>query len=158
MAIRDPKGIKKLVNRGKRTQFKKGDKRCGRKPLAVELKAREFILKVMNGEPGLETLVKKIFTQALKGSFKHQELLLNYILGRPVEKIKIDNAYGSTPVVSAPVVKIIADTLRLQRLEKDAEEVVEPDRIEEAEAILEAAITHSPPVEQVNGVAKKKVK
>lgn len=137
----------------KGTQFKKGDPRAGRKPRVIELKAREFILKIIDGDRGLERLVKKIFDQALKGAYKQQELLLNYILGRPVEKIKIDAAYGANTVVAAPVLQIIADTLRLKRLEADAAEVpeaVEENRIEEVERVLEGAITNG----KANGTSK----
>jgi hypothetical protein len=137
------KAANKVVLRGMKTRFKKGQKvNRGRKPLAIELKAREFILACINGQKGVDALVMKIYSQALKGSFKQQELLLNYILGKPVERLKIDGAYGAAPVMSAPVVKIIADTLRLARLEKDAEEPVPVDenRIAEAEKVLEEAI------------------
>lgn len=139
-------GNRLAAKNGKKTRWKKGQlvPGRGRKPRAIELKAREFILKIINGEEGMERLVKKIFAQALKGSYKQQELMLNYILGKPVERIKIDQAYGSQPVISQPVLNIIADTLRLQRLERDAEAplevAVEESRIVEAERVLEEAV------------------
>jgi hypothetical protein len=132
----------------KKTQFQKDDGRPkGRKPLVLELNAREFILGCINGGVGVDVIVRKVYYQAAKGSFKHQELLLNYILGKPTERIKLENADGKPLPTYSPVVKIIADHLRLEKLTKDAEEVVDKDRIEEAEAILNNAITHSPTVE-----------
>lgn len=159
MALKDKKKIAKLVKRGKRTQFRKGDGRVkGRKPLAIELKAREFILGCIGGMKGFEEVVKKVFKQAKAGNFKQQELLMNYILGRPVEKLKIDSAYGPSTVMSAPVIKIIADTLRLQRLEKDAAEpVMDEDRIVEAERVLEEAISNGAATLNGNGKHESKI-
>lgn len=152
------KRLKNLVKQGKKTRFKPGH-HIGRKPRVIELKAREFILSVINGEQGVEKLVKKIYDQAVKGSYKQQELLLNYILGKPVEKLKIERAYGSQPVVSEPVIKIIADTLRLQRLERDSEApleegVVEESRIAEAERVLEDAVSNGQATLHLNGKKK----
>jgi len=147
---------RKPPKNGEAHRFKVGNKGGGRKPLAVELNAREFILSVINGTDGVQDLINKIYSQALKGSFKHQELLLNYILGKPTERIKLENANGGPLPTYSPVVKIIADHLRLEKLNKDAEEVVDKDRIEEAERILNGAIAHSPSVD-LAGVAQDNV-
>lgn len=136
-------GNRQASKYGVATRFKSGDgRKRGRKPVAIELKAREFILGCINGEEGVRRLIGKVYAQAMKGSYKQQELLFNYILGRPVERIKIDSAYGPSAVTSAPVINIIADTLRLARLERDSKEEVpvDEDRIAEAEQVLERAI------------------
>jgi len=148
----------KLVEAGRKTRWKKGvaPNPKGRPPLAIELKARDFILQCIGGEEGVKTLVDKIFTQATKGSFKHQELLLNYILGKPTERIKLENANGGPLPTYSPVVKIIADHLRLEKLNKDAEEVVDKDRIEEAERILNGAIAPSHTVD-MSGIAQDNI-
>lgn len=153
------KGNPHAAKNGIVTRFKKGKvPKGGRKPVAIELKAREFILKCINGEKGAEELVAKIYSQAMKGAYKQQELLMNYILGRPVEKLKIDSAYGPSTVMSAPVIKIIADTLRLQRLEKDAAEpVMDEDRIVEAERVLEEAISNGATTLNGNGKHESKI-
>lgn len=79
--------------------------------------------------------------QALKGSYKHQELLLNYILGKPVEKVKLEQ-YGQVSAPSPTVVKVIADHLRLERLNADAATapVISDDRIKDMEDELNKAI------------------
>jgi len=140
-----------LVQRqGYRPTFAIGNKLGGRKPAALELRAREFILKCINGEAGVKKLIAKIFALALKGQFRQQELLLNYILGKPTERVKIENA-SSDGVVFNPVVKIIADHLRLEKLERDsaaAPTVVEEDRVKEMEAILNKEIEKPIPVEE----------
>jgi len=121
--------------------FQKGNKFGGNKPIAITMKAREFILACINGEDGVNRIVHKIYMQALKGSYKHQELLLNYILGRPVESVKLDVS-GSGVAPSHTVVKIIADHMRLERLRSDAEAapVISQDRIKDMEDILNKEI------------------
>lgn len=132
----------------KKHGFKPGHKHGGRKPIAVELKAREFILKCIGGEEGVKKIIMSAFGKAVKGSIKHQEFLMNYILGRPVDRIKIESNYG-VEATSAPVVKIIADTLRLAKLEKDLEASPEPaidqSRIEEMEKLLNKEIKEPTP-------------
>ena len=123
------KKVKQLINKKK--------KPTGRAPQAVYTNARAFVMQVIGGEDGIDRIVHKVFLQALKGSYKHQELLLNYILGKPLETVKLQQ-YG-TPVTPSPaVVKIIADHLRLERLNKDAEAapVITEDRIKEMEDTL----------------------
>lgn len=137
-------------------RFKPGNKGGGRKPLAIELNAREFILGCISGAEGMKAIVEKVYAQALKGSFKHQELLLNYVVGKPTERIKLENANGGPLPNYSPVVKIIADHLRLEKLNKDAEEVVDKDRVEEAERILNDAVAHSPSVDMA-GIAQDNV-
>lgn len=109
-------------------------------PQAVYTNARAFVLATIGGEDGLDRIIHKVFLQALKGSFKHQELLLNYILGKPVEKVKLEQ-HGA-PASSPAVVKIIADHLRLDRLQADvdAAPIVSADRIKEMENILNKEI------------------
>lgn len=113
----------------------------GRAPQAVYTNARAFVLQVIGGEDGIDRIVHKVFTQALKGSFKHQELLLNYILGKPVEKLKLEQ-YGQGNLPSRSVVKVIADHLRLERLNADAAAAPEisEDRIKEMEDVLNKEI------------------
>lgn len=132
-----------MRERGKANHFKPGHKGGGRKPLAIELKAREAILHCIGGSKGFEELVAKIFQKAKAGSFRHQELLLNYILGKPTDKLKIENASGADLNAGAPIVKIIADTIRLDRLNKDIAErdkTTPEERIKEAEEILNKEI------------------
>lgn len=123
--------------------FQKGHKLSpaqGRPPRAVELKAREFILECIKGDEGIKKIIDKVYRQAIKGSHKHQELLLHYILGKPTDKIKIE-ATGNIPASNPTVVKIIADNLRLDQLNKDvqAAPVISQDRINEMEKILNDA-------------------
>ena len=135
----------------KRHRFANGNTMGGRKPAALELRAREFILKCIEGEKGVRMLVNKIFSQALKGQYRQQELLLNYILGRPTERVQIESA-NSHDVSFPPVVKIIADHLRLEKLERDAASaptVVETERVEEMERILNNAVNTAPEVEVI---------
>lgn len=103
----------------------------------AKLKARDFILDSIGGPDALFVLVTKIYNQAKRGSFKHQELLMNYLLGKPVDRIKLENA-PSGSVVSRPVLQILADNIRLDRLDKDvkAASVMSDDRIKEMEDIL----------------------
>jgi len=68
---------------------KNGGKRegAGRKTKAEELGLPMLIEDVI-GESGKRDLIKKIFSQAKAGSFNHQQLLMHYSFGKPVEKIK----------------------------------------------------------------------
>ena len=123
--------------------FKKGNK-AAQLHIAPALKmgAREFVLRCIGGDEGVKAIVAKAFQKAKAGSYRHQELLLNYILGKPVDKVKLD-VNGNLPVTSAPVVKIIADHLRLEKLEKDlvaAPPIVSASAIEEMENILNKEI------------------
>lgn len=113
-------------------------KRGGRVPEVVKLQAQQFIMQVIGGEDGIDRIVHKVYMQALKGSYKHQELLLNYLLGKPVERLKLE-AHGSAILPSRTVVKVIADTVRLNKLHDDAKAapaVVDQDRIDEMERLL----------------------
>lgn len=128
-----------------RNKFPKGNKfGKGATPRAITLRAREFVLQCINGEEGMKLILAKIFAQAKRGSYKHQELIMNYVLGRPVENIKIDAAYGKSMLTSPTVVKIIADNIRLDKLSKDAEaakdNVVSAERIKEMEDVLNKEI------------------
>jgi hypothetical protein len=92
-------------------------------------------------EPGFIQIIQRMFAQARKGSFKHQELLLYYILGKPTDHLHLEG--DKLPLMQYnPVVKIIADTLRLERLEKDKQTAgdVPQSAIDEAEGILNKAV------------------
>lgn len=132
------KELPKIHRFGKGNKFGKGAP-----PVAIKLKAREFILECIGGEKGVQLIIAKVFQKAKAGSIKHQELLLNYILGRPVENIKIDAAYGQSMLSSPSVVKIIADNIRLDKLATDADAArsnMTPERIKEMEDILNKEI------------------
>jgi hypothetical protein len=145
----------------RRATFAKGNR--GATPKVLQIKAREFIIKCCNGEAGVKKLIKKIYANALKGNFRAQELLLNYILGRPTEKIKIESA-DTNGIAYTPVVRIIADNLRLEKLNKDVDSapvVVDPDRIKEMEDVLNRAAENSnvtPTVEEEPTPKKKRQK
>lgn len=106
----------------------------------ARMKSREFIMQVIGGEDGLDRVVYKVFTQALKGSYKHQELLMNYLLGKPVERLQLEQYIDRAgPTYSPPVIKIVADHMRLEKLYKDvgaAEGVIDESRIQEMESVL----------------------
>ena len=128
----------------RRSTFVKGNR--GSRPKVLQIKAREFIIKCCNGESGVQLLVKKLYAQALRGNFRAQELLLNYILGKPTEKVKIESA-NENGIAYTPIVRIIADHLRLEKLNKDidgAPTVVEQERVEEMERVLNGAINGTP--------------
>jgi len=125
---------------GKAHAFTKGNKLGGRKPTTVELGSRQKILDII-GPNGFTQIVQRMFAQARKGSFRHQELLCHYILGKPTDRIKIEGD-GSPMMQYNPVVKIIADTLRLEKLEKDTrtDGVIKEDTIKEVEQVLTDAV------------------
>ena len=156
------------VDSNGRATFVRGNR--GKVAKAIQVNAREFIIKCCNGEAGVKKLIEKIYAQALKGQFRAQELLLNYILGRPTERIKIENA-DKEGISYSPVVRIIADHLRLEKLERDAAaapSVVEEQRVEEMEKVLNNAIAIAPevptveeesaPKQKFNGTATRKHK
>lgn len=108
----------------------------GKRPEIIRFGSREYIMGII-GLDGLEKVVMKVYNQAIKGSFKHQELLMNYLMGKPVEKLKLD-AYvdkGMTRPVST-VYQIIAEPTRLGKLHADAEIVVDHGQIKEMEDLL----------------------
>lgn len=118
-------------------------------PAALKIKAHLFVLKCCNGEAGVKKLIEKIYAQAMKGNFRAQELLLNYILGRPTERVKIENAQENG-IAYNPTVRIIADHLRLEKLQRDADNaptVVEENRVQEMESILNKEIEKPSPIE-----------
>ena len=103
----------------------------------AKLKAKEFILESIGGQDSLFLLVTKIYQQAMKGSYKHQELLMNYLLGKPMDRVQIESANGKDILPSHSVVKIIADNIRLDKLSKDIEMVgMDENRIKEMEDML----------------------
>ena len=108
----------------------------------VDLKsnARDLVIVCLGGKSGVVKLLNKVIDQALKGSFKHQELLLNYILGKPVERLKLDASLDKenhVPII--PVMQIVASAPRLNKLAQDSEvidEAMSEERIKQMEDLL----------------------
>lgn len=67
---------------------------AGRKSKAEELKAAEKIEAILNeiDPQWLKNVLAKVYEGAKKGSFKHQELLLAYRLGKPTDKIDLSGS------------------------------------------------------------------
>jgi hypothetical protein len=61
---------------------------AGRKTKAEEMGLPALIEDVI-GDAGKKTLVQTIFRQATGGSFKHQELLMQYIYGKPQDYVDV---------------------------------------------------------------------
>ena len=105
----------------------------------IKENGRNFVLLSIGGRNGVVMILEKVLSQALRGSFKHQELLLNYILGKPVERLKLDALVDrENQPVSNTVFQIIADNVRLDKLAKDVEaaEGVDEERIKAMENLL----------------------
>jgi hypothetical protein len=62
---------------------------AGRKSKAEELQLSKLIEDVI-GEDGKKELISKIYEQSKGGSFPHQQLLMNYMFGKPKEKVDAD--------------------------------------------------------------------
>lgn len=125
------------LDSNRRATFTKGNK-LAPIPKALRLHAREFILNCIQGEGGVKKVIAKIYAQATRGNFRAQELLLNYIFGRPTERVQIESNSNHN-VVIVPTVKIIADNLRLGKLQKDSDNappIVEAFKVEDMEAVL----------------------
>lgn len=60
----------------------------GRKSKADELGLPALVEEVL-GDDGKKELLQKIADQAKAGSFAHQQLLMNYIFGKPKEKLDV---------------------------------------------------------------------
>lgn len=134
---------KKTPAKKKYEGFQKGNKLGGRKPELLKMKGREFILQCIKGDAGLRAIIESAYKRAVRGSVRHQELLLNYILGKPVEKIKLESFIEKGESASTqPVIQIVADHLRLDKLEKEhkAAQVISAERIEEMENVLNSAM------------------
>jgi hypothetical protein len=71
--------------KGKSGGFREGG---GRKTKADELGLPKLIEDVI-GEVGKKELIQKIFSQAKSGSFPHQQLIMNYSFGKPIEKVEV---------------------------------------------------------------------
>jgi hypothetical protein len=71
-----------------RSQGQQGGKRdgAGRKTKAEEMGLPMLIEEVI-GDEGKRELIKQIHEKAKSGSFNHQQLLMNYIFGKPTEKV-----------------------------------------------------------------------
>lgn len=67
-----------------------GGKRAGsgRKTKAEEMGLPRLIEDVI-GEEGKRSIIEKIHEQAKAGSFNHQQLLMQYIFGKPQDEIDI---------------------------------------------------------------------
>jgi hypothetical protein len=64
----------------------------GRKSKAEEMGLPELVEAVI-GETGKKKLLEKIYKEATEtGSFPHQQLLMNYIYGKPKEKLDVTTA------------------------------------------------------------------
>lgn len=64
---------------------------AGRKTKAEELKAAEKVESILHEiDPNwLLNVLKKVYEKANTGSYKHQELLLAYRLGKPTDKVDV---------------------------------------------------------------------
>lgn len=154
-----PLSGKSQLSYTKQHRFAVGNTLGGRRPRSLEWRAREFILKCIEGEKGFTMVVKKVFSQALKGNFRAQELLFAYILGKPTDRVHVETSMSAQEISSPPIVRIIADHLRLEKLEKDAASaptVVEAERVEEMERILNNAVASAPEVPVVEEVRAPK--
>lgn len=67
----------------------------GRKSKAEELGLPMLVEQVI-GDAGKIELIEKIFEKAKTGSFLHQQLLMNYIFGKPKEKLDVTS--GGQPM------------------------------------------------------------
>lgn len=61
---------------------------AGRKSKAEEMGLPKLIEDCI-GEEGKRSIVQKIYNQAKDGSFNHQQLLMQYIFGKPQDEIDI---------------------------------------------------------------------
>ena len=77
---------------------------AGRKTKAEELGLPMLIDEVIGAE-GKRELLKKIFEQAKKGSFLHQQLLMHYSFGKPTEKIDLTSKGKEIKQITGMVVK-----------------------------------------------------
>lgn len=61
---------------------------AGRKTKAEEMQLPALIEEVI-GDVGKRELITKIYTQAMQGSFAHQQLIMQYTFGKPQDKIDL---------------------------------------------------------------------
>lgn len=61
---------------------------AGRKTKAEEMGLSKLIDDVI-GDVGKREIIEKILQQAKGGSFAHQQLLMNYMYGKPCEKLDL---------------------------------------------------------------------
>lgn len=68
----------------------RGGKRegSGRKSKAEEL-GLPVLIEECIGEKGKRLIVEKIYTQAKGGSFPHQQMLMQYMFGKPTDKVDL---------------------------------------------------------------------
>jgi hypothetical protein len=81
---------------------------AGRKSKAEELGLPKLIEEVI-GDEGKRLLIQKVYANAVpkrgRGSFKHQELLMYYIYGRPTEKVKVEATGSIKHTITGMIVK-----------------------------------------------------
>jgi hypothetical protein len=96
-----PTRAARLAEIGKCTRFKSGQKSAnpnGRPRTAKFSEAVRQIAQEINpatGETNAETLARHTFKRAIAGSVRHQELLLNYGEGKPMQGLEISGPSGS---------------------------------------------------------------
>ena len=68
----------------------KGGKRegAGRKSKAEELGLPALVDEVI-GEEGKRLIIEKVYVQAKSGSFPHQQMLMQYMFGKPTDKVDL---------------------------------------------------------------------
>lgn len=76
----------------------------GRKTKAEEL-ALPMLVEEVIGDEGKKDLLKKIYAQAKKGSFSHQQLLMYYLFGKPSDKLDITTKGNEIKQVLGMVIK-----------------------------------------------------
>lgn len=77
---------------------KSGGKRegSGRKTLAEEMELPKLLESTI-GETGKETLIKKVYNEAIKGSFQDRQMLMHYLFGKPTDKVDMTSGGEKLP-------------------------------------------------------------
>jgi hypothetical protein len=92
----------RLAEIGKRTRFKPGQKSPNPKGRPRTAKFSEAVRQIAaevnpkTGETNAQELARHTFRRAIAGSVRHQELLLNYGEGRPMQGLEISGPGGSS--------------------------------------------------------------
>jgi hypothetical protein len=92
----------RLAEIGKRTRFKPGQKSANPKGRPRTAKFSEAVRQIAaevnpkTGETNAQELARHTFRRAIAGSVRHQELLLNYGEGRPMQGLEISGPGGSS--------------------------------------------------------------
>lgn len=90
-------------------------KGAGRKPLAVELRTKDYLDKNLGEEKKLK-LVNRLFEMAMQ-EYRYAELLMAYWFGRPTEKMEVNNT--GLPENYTPVVNVITTREKHEKLLQD---------------------------------------